>query len=434
LRIGNASSALTRDVNTTGVFWICTLTTDDIMLLPQGQITITAFAIDAAGNTSNPVSRFIAIDLVAPAAPTFDTVAVDGIINLEERTRGVSISGSKEQGSRVAVRLGSNSDGTGGILFNLQSTDGTSWVYQMTTANITNVGEGQRFLSVAQTDAAGNVSEFTVVSIEVDVRPPITPTIAAVSTDNTITTTEVGALISGTRENEATVSLRFGTSTVRTVGSGAGTTWSYALTQADITSMGLGSEVLTVTQTDRAGNTSAAATRTINVVSAAAATQTLDHDASVALPTHGPNPQPVSTPPAAGDAVIDLGVQGQLIGGAQVGGKWFYILDKNKDGLISEADQAAQDSAAALAQQSSAGVQLASPATAELAALWSAFNGSSTGPGTPQAAPPGWFGTLSDQTYWSGQASATGHYTVSVGGVMAEAQDNALHYVALQVL
>jgi hypothetical protein len=79
-------------------------------------------------------------------------------------------------------------------------------------------------------------------------------------------------------------------------------------------------------------------------------------------------------------------------------------------------------------------VQLASPSTADLKALWSAFNGSSTGPGTAQAAPLGWFGTLADQSYWSDQASATGHYTVSVGGVVAEAQDNTLHYVALQVL
>jgi len=132
--------------------------------------------------------------------------------------------------------------------------------------------------------------------------------------------------------------------------------------------------------------------------------------------------------------VIDLGAQGQLIKGTQVGGKWFYILDANKDGVISEADQTTHDAVAALAQQHTAGVQITAPASADLAALWAAFNGSSTGPGAPQAAPPGWFGAPSQQAYWSGEAAATGHYTVSVGGVVAQDQDHALHYVALQVL
>ena len=44
-----------------------------------------------------------------------------------------------------------------------------------------------------------------------------------------------------------------------------GTTWSYTMTAADITAMGEGAETLSVTQTDAAGNVSAAGTRAITV-------------------------------------------------------------------------------------------------------------------------------------------------------------------------
>ena len=56
----------------------------------------------------------------------------------------------------------------------------------------------------------------------------------------------------------STVALSLGNNTrAATV---TGTSWSYSLTAADITAMGQGAETLSVTQTDTAGNTSAAQT------------------------------------------------------------------------------------------------------------------------------------------------------------------------------
>jgi hypothetical protein len=343
-----------------GTTWTCFLSSATIKLFfGTGDVEISFNQEDAAGNLGPTSSFMLSNDFIAPDAPTIGVLGGDTNITRADFANGgaVTLTGSKEPNASITLHLGLQGDGTFAKSITLIRPASTTWSYTLTPEDYLAMGQGADQISVTQTDFAGNTGIAATLDVNVDTVALQNLSINAVSTDNTITTTEVGALITGTRENEATVSLRLGTATALTVSSGAGTSWSYALTQADITSMGLGSEDLTVTQTDRAGNVSATTTLTINVVAAAA-----------------------------------------------------------------------------LAQQSSAGVQLASPATADLTSLWAAFNGSSTSPGTPQDAPLGWFGTLAVQSDWSDQASATGHYTVSVGGVVAEAQDNALHYVALQVL
>ncbi len=114
------------------------------------------------------------------------------------------------------------------------------------------------------TDAAGNpaldLSHSAVLSDAgylVDTTPPGAPTIAAVTGDDLINIADAGSsTITGTAEAGATVSLRIGANTRNVTADGSGA-WSYALLAAEVTAMGQGSEKISATATDLAGNVGA---------------------------------------------------------------------------------------------------------------------------------------------------------------------------------
>ena len=118
-------------------------------------------------------------------------------------------------------------------------------------------------------DAAGNNATLTHAGVAdnaaylVDAAAPSAPTIAVVAGDDIINASEVSSSITGSNEAGASVALSIGGNTrTATVSS---TSWSYTLVAADIAAMGEGAETLSATQTDAAGNTSAAGTRDISV-------------------------------------------------------------------------------------------------------------------------------------------------------------------------
>ena len=97
----------------------------------------------------------------------------------------------------------------------------------------------------------------------------------------------------------ATVALSIGGNTrAATV---SGTSWSYALQSSDITAMGQGTEILSATQTDAAGNKSAAGTRTITVDSMTPEYTTSDGGGTVFT-------EPASTEPHLSGPVNDVQV------------------------------------------------------------------------------------------------------------------------------
>jgi hypothetical protein len=89
------------------------------------------------------------------------------------------------------------------------------------------------------------------------------PTIDLVAIDDVINLAEVGTTLTGTNIANSSVALSIGGVTRPAVVSG--TTWSYTLVADDITAMGQGPKTLSATQTDTAGNVSAAGTRGIVV-------------------------------------------------------------------------------------------------------------------------------------------------------------------------
>ena len=192
---------------------------------------------------------------MAPATPAILTVATDDIVNAAEQA--AAITGTAEMGASVALTIGG---ATRTVTAHAQG----QWSYTLTGADIAGMGEGGETLSVKATDASGNTSGAATCDITVDTKAPGLPTISIVAVDDTVNAAEQAVAITGTAESKASVALTLG-GNIRTVQANDLGAWSYTLTPADIAAMGQGAEVLSVRATDKAGNTSDAATRDIKV-------------------------------------------------------------------------------------------------------------------------------------------------------------------------
>lgn len=241
------------------------------------------------------------VDTTAPTAAAVTNYSGNNnsTVNAAEATAGFTISGTNELGATVTL--------TGQTVL---VDSPTTWHTTLSNSTITGFGQGLESLTVVSTDAAGNTTN-TPISLTVDTQAPSTPVISTVAGDDSISNAEAtaGFYITGTGEIGATVTLSFDSGRTLASGNttvvGAGGTWSKAVTSADVTAFGVGSETITASQTDVAGNTSAVDTRPITVASV--------------------------TP---GQPIIDLGAgNGKLIDGVQMGGAWYYYWDVNGDGV-----------------------------------------------------------------------------------------------------
>lgn len=232
----------------------------------------TATATDAAGNTNGVSNSFtLNIDAVAPGTPAITYVANDNgsqpiVLTAGQATNDTQplLKGSAEAGSTVSVY-----DGT--TLLGTTVADGSgNWTFTFPIG--TTLSNGNHSLTVTAMDAAGNTSlPSSAFPIVIDTLAPATPTLLVVA-DNQPGI--VGPLVSGqmTNDTEPTLSGRGeagATITIFSDGNPVGTgvvdptgTWLVRLT----TPLTDGPHVLTVNQTDPAGNVSASTSGfTVNV-------------------------------------------------------------------------------------------------------------------------------------------------------------------------
>ncbi len=232
--------------------------------LSEGAHAISAVIVDQAGNISNPYpSVSVTVDTTPITPSAINRVATDNIINLAEKTAGVTLSGTIASGSTNVTVEGNNATVTG-----------TSWSYTLTVDDYTAMGEGAETIDVVVT-AANSTTATSTRDITIDTIAPTGLTINAIATNDAINAAEktpvgggVGVSVSGTAENNAVVTLTLGAGNIHKViadGTGA---WTYALTAADYTSIGTGTTI-TATATDAAGNVSTAVSKAIIVDTAA---------------------------------------------------------------------------------------------------------------------------------------------------------------------
>ncbi|WP_244477087.1 Ig-like domain-containing protein, partial [Methylobacterium sp. Leaf117] len=203
--------------------------------LVQGANSVTVTAQDLAGNVSAPSAAVaLTIDSLAPAAPTL-TIA-PGLTNDATPT----ITGTAEAGSAVII-----SDN--GIVLGTTVAD-TNGVFSFTPA--ADLAQGASSITVTAQDLAGNVSApSTAVALTIDsVAPgaPVITTAAGLTTDATPT-------ITGTAEAGSTVTLSDNGTVLGTATAGANGVFSYT----PVADLAQGTNSITVTARDLAGNVSA---------------------------------------------------------------------------------------------------------------------------------------------------------------------------------
>ena len=248
---------------------------------PDGTPQISVTQTDSLGNTSLPTSRDITVDRVPEAVPVITTpIAIDNIINATEKAAGVTITGTAPISTKMKVAFGS-------FVQDAESDASGNW----TTTFAPNVIGGDRKDVVVQAqtiDAVGNGSEWVKTMVEVDTTVDAPTINAPIAGDGIVNITEraAGVSVTGTAASNANVTVAWGTTSTKTVTANGSGVWSATFAGAEINNSG--NATISATQTDAAGNVSAAASRSVTV------------DASSLT-------APVITTPIAGDNVITAG-------------------------------------------------------------------------------------------------------------------------------
>jgi hypothetical protein len=290
---------------------------------------------------------------VIPPAPTINPVATDNIISANEQL--TTITGTNQAGATVNLMFSS------GVVVNNVPVmitreavvTGTTWSYTLVEADIVAMGEGDETLKANQTNASGNTSD--TVSLAISIGPTVVNTSAAyTSANNTLVLTGTGYdILRGSDPVGTDIKAKLDWSKLKwdINGDDAST--------ADV-SFELG-DIVSATATD---NTHLTVVLTADKGALLEATRfyggtafnsidTLDIAAGFAKDFAGTlSPTDAKANATlrvsafvAGDAVIDLGLGGQLIKPVQVdGGKFYYFWDRSGDGIANLEDATSHNS------------------------------------------------------------------------------------------
>ncbi|MEZ5654170.1 MAG: Ig-like domain-containing protein [Burkholderiaceae bacterium] len=182
----------------------------------QGGSTITAVAIDDAGNRSGQASRQVSVDTVAPGAPAIDRVTGDDRITVGDLAGGIQVTGSAEAGARIVVNWAGETRET--------TASNGRWSVSYADAPL----QGPSQISAVATDTAGNTGSSSSRNVTANtIPPPPTPSINTVAGDNVVNADERagGIAISGQAQAGATIEVSWdGVTRTTTAGGGGG--WS----------------------------------------------------------------------------------------------------------------------------------------------------------------------------------------------------------------
>ncbi|WP_417249629.1 Ig-like domain-containing protein [Celeribacter sp.] len=157
---------------------------------------VTVVVTDGAGNSSSVTDKLV-VDTEAELL-TFDTVAGDDIVNIDEASGAVSVSGTSEAGATVVITMEGQTatttvaeDGTWSVTF-----DGTQFP----------AGTYDSTISATVTDAAGNAASYSHV-VHVDLEAGLTVDAGSAGGDGMVNAGEMtgGVVLNGTGEAGSTV-------------------------------------------------------------------------------------------------------------------------------------------------------------------------------------------------------------------------------------
>lgn len=231
----------------------------------DGQHTLTATAIDAAGNRGPAATSSVTLHTNSKA-PVIGIIASDDIINAAEAAAGVKLQGSAEAGSKVELTFGTNK---------VAATADANGHWEV-TAPATGIADGKYTLTAAVTSPAGGTASATRAFTVDKTAPAKATNIKLDGGDNVITAAEArdGVHFTGNAEAGSKVSVTWnGHTHTGTVGSNG--SWDVQFVPSELPKPATGAtanSTYQVTVTDAAGNTSGADSHAVTVQGAPAPT------------------------------------------------------------------------------------------------------------------------------------------------------------------
>ncbi|MCE7719906.1 Ig-like domain-containing protein [Escherichia albertii] len=287
--------------------WSVTVPASAVGNLPDGAVAITASVTDASGNTGD-TSRTIIVDSQAPAL-SIDPLTADNIINASESGQNLQISGTTDAqlGQTVTVTLnGQTYQGT-------VQPDGT-WSVSVPAANVGALADGNATVTASVTDVAGNPSSISRVAL-VDTTPPVV-TINPVATDNVINTPEhaqaqiISGTVTGAQAGDI-VTVTLNNVNYTTVVDASGN-WSLGVPASVVSGLADGSYPVSVSVTDRAGNTgSQSLTVTVDTAAPVIGINTIAGDDVINASEKGADVQITGTSDQPANTAITVTLNGQ---------------------------------------------------------------------------------------------------------------------------
>ena len=268
-----SSSGGDTDVTGSGTIEAATdqITGIDVSGLEDGTLTLSVALTDAAGNEGSAETDTATKDATAPTGHSV-SFTQSGVNADNETAIGFTISDAEEVAYSYTISSnggGDNVTGSGTI------SGGTA---EVTGLDLSGLEDGTLTLSVVLTDVAGNAAtaeEDTVSKDGVAPDAPDAPTLADSSNSGSTTdtlTNDTTATIEGTAEENATVTVYVGETEAGTATADSSGDWSFTFDEGDLAS---GTNSITVTATDAAGNTSQASNALVITLDTGAPTVTL---------------------------------------------------------------------------------------------------------------------------------------------------------------
>ncbi len=240
----------TTSVNADGS-WSYNIPTADVKQLPDGIDGINVSVSDTSGN---PATDSHNVTVIAQPAdlPTIhvNTVAGDNVINAKEAQSDLQITGTTTHvtnGQTVSVTLGGKTY--------IGSVDANGlWSVTVPAADVQKLDQGSQNIVANVNDVAKNPASDTH-NVQVDTQPPLL-SIDLFVTDNVLNYAEalVSQILSGKTDASQTVSVTINNKTVQVTADGNGI-WKLTVSAGDLQALPDGTNTITVTATDSAGNT-----------------------------------------------------------------------------------------------------------------------------------------------------------------------------------
>ncbi|WP_459176032.1 Ig-like domain-containing protein [Ewingella americana] len=234
--------------------WSLTLPAGTLSTLTGIPHSVNVTVTDASGNTASTALPFTT-DFTPPVVAV-TSVFVDGYLNATEAQSNAGITGTTD-GTAVHVTIG-------GVPFDATVLDGV-WTLNLTPAQLATLPQGDQTMVVTATDVSGNTSN---ISTQVGIANTLLPTVsvATFAGDNALDYAEsrVPQVLSGTTthvQQGETVNITIpGVTGPLTALVQADGSWSLTLTPAQLQGLGNGTENVTISVNDLAGNTATGGT------------------------------------------------------------------------------------------------------------------------------------------------------------------------------